>query len=57
MEISSNNNSIYSTVSSAQTTTTQNTNSSFDTLVNTQEQETIPISKMPRVILKRFTKC
>ncbi len=48
MEISSNNNSIYSTVSSAQTTTTQNTNSSFDTLVNTQEQETIPISKMPR---------
>lgn len=50
MEISSNNNnnSIYSTVSSVQTTITQNTNSSFDTLVNTQEQETIPISKMPR---------
>lgn len=51
MEISSNNNnnnSIYSTVSSVQTTITQNTNSSFDTLVNTQEQETIPISKMTR---------
>ena len=48
MEVTSTNSSNYSTVSSAQTTSTQNANNSFDTLVNTQEQETIPISKMPR---------
>ncbi len=48
MKISSTNNSIYSTVSTSQTTTSKNTSSSFDTLVNTQEQETIPINKMPR---------
>lgn len=48
MEITSTNNSIYSTVSTSQTTTSQNISSSFDTLVNTQDQETIPISKMPR---------
>lgn len=48
MEITSTNSSIYSTVSTSQTTNIQNTNSSFNTLVNTQNQETIPISKMPR---------
>lgn len=48
MEVTSTNSSIYSTVSTTQTTNTQNTNSSFNTLVNTQNQETIPISKMPR---------
>ncbi len=40
MEISSTNNSIYSAVSKSQTTTTtQNTSSSFNTLVNTQNQD------------------
>lgn len=49
MEISSTNNSIYSSVSTTQTaTTTQNTSSSFDTLVNNQAQETISPSKMAR---------
>lgn len=48
MEVTSINSSNYSTVSSIQTTTTQNENNSFDTLLNTQTQETIPISKMPR---------
>lgn len=48
MEVTSTNSSNYSTVSSTQTTTTQNENNSFDTLLNTQTQETIPISKMPR---------
>ena len=48
MEVTSTNSSIYSTVSTSQTTTSQNISSSFDTLVNTQDQETIPISKMPR---------
>lgn len=40
MEISSTNSSIYSTVSTSQTTNTQNANSSFNTLVNTQSQDT-----------------
>jgi hypothetical protein len=48
MEVTSTNSSNYSTVSSTQTTTTPNENNSFDTLLNTQTQETIPISKMPR---------
>ena len=49
MQISSTNNSIYSSVSTTQTaTTTQNTSSSFDTLVNNQAQETISPSKMAR---------
>lgn len=39
MEISSTNSSIYSTVSTSQTTNTQNANSSFNTLVNTQNQD------------------
>ncbi len=49
MEVTSTNNSIYSSVSTTQTaTTTQNTSSSFDTLVNNQAQETISPSKMAR---------
>lgn len=49
MEITSTNNSIYSSVSTSQTaTTTQNASSSFDTLVNNQAQETISPSKMAR---------
>ena len=49
MEVTSANNSIYSSVSTTQTaTTTQNTSSSFDTLVNNQAQETISPSKMAR---------
>lgn len=48
MEISSTNSSAYSAISSSQTTTTQNTSSSFSALVNTQTQETIPPSKMAR---------
>lgn len=48
MDITTNNN-IYSSVAISQTASnTQNTNSTFNTLVNTQEQEAIPISKMPR---------
>ena len=49
MEVTSTNNSIYSSVSTTQTaTTTQNTSSSFDTLVNNQAQETMSPSKMAR---------
>lgn len=49
MEVTSTNNSIYSSVSTSQTaTTTQNASSSFDTLVNNQAQETISPSKMAR---------
>ncbi|MDD2896410.1 MAG: hypothetical protein PHG81_10400 [Aliarcobacter sp.] len=48
MEISSTNSSAYSAISSSQTSTTQSENNSFDTLLNTQTQETIPPSKMPR---------
>ncbi len=40
MQISSTNNSIYSSVSTTQTSNTQNTNSSFNTLVNNSNQET-----------------
>ena len=48
MDITTNNN-IYSSVAISQTASnTQNTNSTFNTLVNTQEQEAIPINKMPR---------
>ena len=62
MEVTSTNNSIYSSVSTTQTaTTTQNTSSSFDTLVNNQAQETISPSKMartPKVVefLDRYNK-
>ena len=49
MEVTSINTSIYSSVSTSQTaSTTQNTSSSFDTLVNNQAQETISPSKMAR---------
>ena len=48
MEISTTSSNAYSAISTSQTTTTQSANSSFNTLVNTQTQETIPISKMPR---------
>ena len=52
MQISSTNNSIYSSVSTTQTaTTTQNTNSSFNTLVNTQNQETITTTaRTPKIV-------
>ena len=40
MQISSTNNSIYSSVSTTQTSNTQTTNSSFNTLVNNSNQET-----------------
>ena len=48
MEVTSTNTNIYSAVSTSQTTTTQSENNSFDTLLNTQTQESIPINKMPR---------
>lgn len=48
MEVTSTNSSNYSTVSSAQTTTTQNENNSFDTLLNTQTQEAVSPINMPR---------
>lgn len=47
MEISSTNSSIYSAISSAQTTTTQTTNSAFNALVNTQNQETTTTTEKP----------
>ncbi len=48
MEVTSTNSSNYSTVSSAQTTTTQNENNSFDTLLNPQTQEAVSPINMPR---------
>lgn len=48
MEISSTNTSIYSIISSSQTTTKKSASSSFDTLLNTQIQETVPPINMPR---------
>ena len=51
MEISSTNSSIYSAISSAQTTTTQTTNSAFNTLVNTQNQETTTTTEKPSRII------
>ena len=48
MEISTTNSSVYSAISSAQTTTTQNENNSFDTLLNPQTQEAVSPINMPR---------
>ena len=52
MQISSTNNSIYSSVSTTQTaTTTQNTSSAFNTLVNTQNQETTTTTaRTPKIV-------
>ena len=54
MEITSTNNSIYSTVSTSQTsnTNTQNTSSSFNTLVNTQNQDITTSSTNNKVYKK-----
>ena len=53
MQISSTNSSIYSAVSSSQTTNnTQNTNSSFNTLVNNSNQETTTTSSTNKVYKK-----
>lgn len=52
MEISSTNNSIYSGVSTSQTTTTQNTSTTFNTLVNTQNQDTTTASSTNKVFKK-----
>lgn len=53
MQISSTNSSIYSAVSSSQTTNnTQNTNSSFNTLVNSSNQETTTTSSTNKVYKK-----
>jgi hypothetical protein len=54
MEISSTNSSIYSAISSAQTTTTQTTNSAFNTLVNSQNQDTTTISSTTNKVYKKI---
>jgi len=52
MEISSTNTSIYSFVSTSQTTSNnQNTSSAFNTLVNTQNQETTTTTEKPSRII------
>ena len=51
MEVTSTNSSIYSAISSAQTTTTQTTNSAFNTLVNTQNQDTTTTTEKPSRII------
>ena len=52
MVITTNTSSIYSSVSTSRTaTTTQNTGSSFNTLVNTQNQETITTTEKPSRII------
>ena len=56
MEISSTNSSIYSAISSAQTTTTQTTNSAFNALVNTQNQETTTTTEKPSRIISFIDK-
>ena len=57
MEISSNNSIIYSAISTTQTaTTTQNTNSSFNTLVNTQNQDTTNTTEKPSRIISFIDK-
>ena len=51
MEITTNNSNAYSVVSTSQTTTSQNTSNSFNTLVNTQSQDnTNTIEKPSRII-------
>jgi hypothetical protein len=52
MEISSTNNSIYSGVSTSQTATSQNTSSSFNTLVNTQNQDATTTTSNNKVFKK-----
>ena len=56
MEISSTNTSIYSAVSTTQiaSSSTQNTSSSFNTLVNTQNQETITTSSPTNKFYKKI---
>ena len=51
MEVTSTNSSIYSAISSSQTTNAQTTNSAFNTLVNTQNQETITTTEKPSRII------
>jgi hypothetical protein len=53
MEISTNN-TIYTAIQSAQTTTTQNTNSSFNALVNTQSQETTTTTASTNKVYKKI---
>jgi hypothetical protein len=49
MQITSTSNSGYSTISSSQTTTTQSASSSFDTLLNTQNQDTVSSTTTVRI--------
>ena len=51
MQISSTNNSIYSSVSTTQTSNTQTTNSSFNALVNTNNQDTTTTTEKPSRII------
>ncbi len=57
MEISSTNNSIYSAVSTSQTasnTNTQNTSSSFNTLVNNSNQDTTTTTASTNKVYKKI---
>ena len=55
MEISSTNTNIYSSISTSQTaSSTQNTNSSFNTLLNTQNQETTTTSSTTNKFYKKI---
>ena len=54
MEISSTNSSIYSAISSSQTTNAQTTNSAFNTLVNTQNQDTTTTTASPNKVYKKI---
>ncbi len=51
MQISTTNNSIYSSVSTTQTSNTQTTNSSFNALVNTNNQDTTTTTEKPSRII------
>ncbi|MCT7557620.1 hypothetical protein [Aliarcobacter butzleri] len=53
MEISTNN-TIYTAIQSSQTTITQNTNSSFNTLVNTQTQDTPTTNSTNNKVFKKI---
>ena len=54
MEISSTNSSIYSAISSSQTTNAQTTNSAFNTLVNTQNQDTTTTTASLNKVYKKI---
>ena len=54
MEISSNNSNAYSVVSTSQTTTSQNTSNSFNTLVNIQSQDTTTTSATNNKVYKKI---